>query len=192
MRVTVFWGLIYVLFMQFSGAANNAAQGINEKQKLWASRMFGNLHEQSTLFLVAVWSYAIFVDAGKAAFWGDIYLFIRLFYPIIWAANGGMSQQMALVTLPGYIINLYLLGTVGFKVFFDYEGDHSMWWAGLLMAFGYFFFFFILSARPLPAATPPRPCPPATHAPKLVVGMPLVCFSTVFFPLEIVSDEPFF
>ena len=67
---------------------------------------------------------------------------IRLFYPVVWAVEGSFTAKMLVVTLPSYTIILYMLGTVGVKLWFGYETDPGLWWAALLIALAYFMFTF--------------------------------------------------
>ena len=52
-------------------------------------RAFGNLHEQSTIFLAAVWLHALFVDATTATTLGWAWLGFRFAYVAIWALTAG-------------------------------------------------------------------------------------------------------
>merc|ERR1711953_1532974 len=70
--VTSAWGLMYYAFMQLGPASGMGGYG--ESQKTWGSRTFGNLQEQSIIFIVALWLYGLFMDAGEAAHMGWAYL----------------------------------------------------------------------------------------------------------------------
>jgi hypothetical protein len=54
----------------------------NDKHVHWAVRAFGNLHEQAPVYLLSLWSYAIFVSPEDGAVFGAAYLVMRFFYPM--------------------------------------------------------------------------------------------------------------
>ena len=66
-------------------AHRRLAGGYSEKQIRMGERAFGNLHEQSTIFLAAVWLHALFVDATTATTLGWAWLGFRFAYVAIWA-----------------------------------------------------------------------------------------------------------
>jgi len=89
------------------------AGGYSEKQIRMGERAFGNLHEQSTIFLAAVWLHALFVDAGTAATLGWAWLGFRFAYVAIWALTAGnIMPAILLATMPMYGIIIWLFATV--------------------------------------------------------------------------------
>ena len=76
-------------------------------------RAFGNLHEQSTIFLAAVWLHALFVDATTATTLGWAWLGFRFAYVAIWALTAGnIMPAILLATMPMYGIIIWLFATV--------------------------------------------------------------------------------
>ena len=64
-------------------------------------RAFGNLHEQSIIFLVSLWMHALFVDVPTAATLGWTWLAFRLSYVFIWALTAGKIMPAILIsTMP--------------------------------------------------------------------------------------------
>jgi hypothetical protein len=55
----------------------------------WGNRIFGNLNEQSVMFMVSMWLYAVFINAEAAALNGWVYLGFRTLYPTLWLLKGG-------------------------------------------------------------------------------------------------------
>ena len=94
-------------------AHRRLAGGYSEKQIRMGERAFGNLHEQSTIFLAAVWLHALFVDAGTAATLGWAWLGFRFAYVAIWALTAGnIMPAILLATMPMYGIIIWLFATV--------------------------------------------------------------------------------
>ena len=76
-------------------------------------RAFGNLHEQSTIFLAAVWLHALFVDATTATTLSWAWLGFRFAYVAIWALTAGnIMPAILLATMPMYGIIIWLFATV--------------------------------------------------------------------------------
>ena len=66
-------------------------------------RAFGNLHEQSIIFLVSMWMHALYVDVSTAATLGWAWLGFRLSYVVIWALTAGKIMPAILIsTMPMY------------------------------------------------------------------------------------------
>merc|ERR1712096_306098 len=95
--------------------------GKSEAQQTMGKRAFGNLHEQSIAFLVALWSHALFLDVDGAARMGWAYLALRAFYPVIWCLCGGFSMKVLAVTMPMYGIVVWLMGTTVAQVNFGLD-----------------------------------------------------------------------
>lgn len=112
--VTCAWGFLYYAFMQLSGTAKLV--GGSEAHQHWGQRAFGNLHEQSPAFLAALWVHALFVSPAAAATCGALWLALRCLYPVVWAANGEMTDSIMAVTFPSYFIVSYLFASTAFKV----------------------------------------------------------------------------
>ena len=58
------WAFMYYLFMMLGPTAGMSRR--SNAQREWGARAFGNLHEQSTIFLVSLWSHALFVSVRRA------------------------------------------------------------------------------------------------------------------------------
>mmetsp|Transcript_21202 Transcript_21202/g.34994 ORF Transcript_21202/g.34994 Transcript_21202/m.34994 type:complete len:181 (-) Transcript_21202:95-637(-) len=148
--VTGAWGAIYYPTMQLGPSALISGKG--ESQVKWGQRSFGNLHEQSTIFLVALWMHALFVNVSDAAQMGWVYLFLRALYPFTWAVSGGVTMppppQVLLSTMPQYGIVLWLLGTTVARVNFGVDLKTKVGSNFLGCAFGVALFFacFIFNA----------------------------------------------
>ena len=65
-----------------------------QAQITWGNRAFGNLHEQSTIFLVSLWFHALFVSVEGAATMGWAYVIFRGCYPLLWAICGPMPGSV--------------------------------------------------------------------------------------------------
>ena len=66
-------------------------------------RAFGNLHEQSIIFLVSLWMHALFVDVPTAAMLGWAWLGFRFSYVVIWSLTAGKIMPAILIsTMPMY------------------------------------------------------------------------------------------
>jgi hypothetical protein len=73
--------------MPLGPTANGLGMGgksMNDAQKRWGDRAFGNMIEQAPMFLSSLWLHALFVSSTVATQLGAIYLALRLCYPIIW------------------------------------------------------------------------------------------------------------
>lgn len=91
------------------------AGGYSDKQIQMGERAFGNLHEQSIIFLVSLWMHALFVDASSAASLGWAWLYFRLGYVVIWGLTAGKIMPAILIsTMPmyGYISLFRILALV--------------------------------------------------------------------------------
>lgn len=83
--------------------ARRLAGGYSDKQIRMGERAFGNLHEQSIMFLVSLWMHALFVDVSTAASLGWAWLAFRLSYVVIWALTAGdIMPGILLSTMPMY------------------------------------------------------------------------------------------
>lgn len=114
-------------------------------------RAFGNLHEQSIIFLVALWAHALFMDVQTAATLGWAYLGFRLLYPVIWTIFSGFTMKILWVTMPMYGIIIWLLGTTVAKVSYgiDLKTTYARGndWIGVGLSVGAFFALFLLNAH---------------------------------------------
>ena len=93
-------------------------QGYGAKQANMGARAFGNLHEQSIVFLVSLWVHALFEDVDGAAKLGSVYLGLRALYPVVWTLCGGFDMKILVTTMPQYGIILWMLGTTVAKASF--------------------------------------------------------------------------
>eukprot|EP01051_Picozoa_sp_SAG22_P011426 SAG22_NODE_1098_length_5567_cov_27.664045_2_plen_167_part_00 len=152
---------MYYGFMQLGPTAGMSNR--SKAQITWGNRAFGNLHEQSTIFLVSLWLHALFVSVDGAAALGWAYLLFRSLYPVLWAVCGPMPQSMAILwsTMPQYGINWWMMSTTVASTCFgldlkaatvDYLGVP----AGYADAAGSFIFVFVFFVR-----ARSRPPPPA-------------------------------
>jgi hypothetical protein len=73
--VTAAWAAMYYSFLQLGPSARLSGKG--EAQATMGARAFGNLHEQSDIFLVALWVHALFWSVADAATMGWAYLGFR-------------------------------------------------------------------------------------------------------------------
>lgn len=71
------------------GPAPALAGTFSAEQVRMGQRVFGNLHEQSIVFVVGLWMMALFGDVAVAAQLGWVWLGLRCLYVIIWALTGG-------------------------------------------------------------------------------------------------------
>ncbi len=117
--VTGAWAVLYYLFMQLGPSA--ALTGKVAEQVEWGRRAFGNLHEQSVIFLPALWMHALFTSVPEAAMMGWSYLAFRALYPILWAIGGGFGSQVFISTLPQYGIVIYMLAVPVVQVSFGVD-----------------------------------------------------------------------
>jgi len=86
------WVILAYNLMPLGPTANGLGMGgksMNDAQKRWGDRAFGNMIEQAPMFLSSLWLHALFVSSTVATQLGAIYLALRLCYPIIWAVWGG-------------------------------------------------------------------------------------------------------
>jgi len=76
---------------------------------LAGDRAVGNVLEQALIFLPLFWMHALFVDPTKSWAIAAIYTASRGIYPVVFlAAFNGMPGIIALSTLPGYLVTIYL------------------------------------------------------------------------------------
>lgn len=117
--VTGAWAVLYYIFMQLGPSA--ALTGKVAEQVEWGRRAFGNLHEQSVIFLPALWMHALFTNVSEAAMLGWAYLAFRALYPILWAIGGGFGSQVFISTLPQYGIVVYMMAVPVVQVSFGVD-----------------------------------------------------------------------
>merc|ERR1711998_438978 len=109
--VTCGWAVMYYVFMQMGPATKQSGGGPKRSNAM--SRIFGNLHEQSIIFLVSMWMMALFVDADRAASIGKAYLGFRLLYPMIVIGCGGnILPAIFLSPMPQYGICCWFVSCV--------------------------------------------------------------------------------
>mmetsp|Transcript_29978 Transcript_29978/g.90124 ORF Transcript_29978/g.90124 Transcript_29978/m.90124 type:complete len:213 (+) Transcript_29978:739-1377(+) len=104
------WLGVYYSYMWLS--ASVPADG-SEAQKTWATRCFMNMGEQAPAFFAAFWTHAVFASPERAAACGAVYVATRVIYGVqrFWL-KGGMTAAAGFgSTVPGYVINLYLMAT---------------------------------------------------------------------------------
>lgn len=133
--------------MQLGGSAKLGGKG--PAQCRWGERAFGNLHEQSAIFLVGLWLHAAFFDVDGAAALGWTYLAIRALYPIVWALNGGMTMKQLGVTMPMYGIVIWLIATTVAQVNFGVDLKKAMLGSdvlGVAASVGVFFAVFMFNS----------------------------------------------
>mmetsp|Transcript_24823 Transcript_24823/g.78167 ORF Transcript_24823/g.78167 Transcript_24823/m.78167 type:complete len:193 (+) Transcript_24823:87-665(+) len=141
MRVTLFWGMIYffALFMQGQVKTGGLIPG-SDSYKYYLDRVFGNLIEQTIVFLVAMWVYAASVDPVDASALGWFWLCLRVGWIIIWggAASPKPPPTIAMATMPQYITVNYMLwtpalwnGLFGFELKLK-ETFGGQWWSLIL------------------------------------------------------------
>merc|ERR1711939_661250 len=94
------------VFMQMKPSA--AMSGKSVGQQNWGERAFGNLNEQSPMFLVAIWLHALFVSPDNAATLGWVYLALRILYVMIWMFSGRFTMKVLAATMPMYGIIWFL------------------------------------------------------------------------------------
>lgn len=81
-----------------------------DKKMLQADRTQLNMLEQMPPFVVTLWLYAVFVDAGTAGFLGWVYVASRALYPIVTAtiaSSGRLSALVLVSTIPNYLVIVY-------------------------------------------------------------------------------------
>lgn len=105
------WFAVYYLYMFLSASVPKDG---SDAQRTWATRCFMNMGEQAPAFLPAFWSHAAFASPARAAACGAAYVLTRVLYGIQrFHLKGGMTPLAGFgSTIPGYVINVYLLGTV--------------------------------------------------------------------------------
>jgi hypothetical protein len=146
--VTGVWALMYYFFLQLGPSA--ALTGKAAGQVEWGRRAFGNLHEQSVIFLPALWLHALFTSVPEAALMGWTYLAFRALYPIVWAIGGGFTQKVFISTLPQYGIVIYMLAVPVAQASFGVDlkamvmGSNAL---GCFIGFVAFFTLFQLNAN---------------------------------------------
>merc|ERR1712217_966368 len=105
MRVTLFWGVLSFLslFMQGQVKTGEFLPGV-DSYKYFLDRVAGNLMEQTTIFLVAMWVYAASVDPVDASALGWFWLMLRVGWILIWGYKGSpkVPPTILAVTLPQY------------------------------------------------------------------------------------------
>ena len=124
------WFATYYAYMWLS--ASVPADG-SEAQNTWATRCFLNMGEQAPAFLAAFWSHAVFACPRRAAACGGVYVATRVLYGIqrFWL-KGGMSASAGFgSTVPGYVINTYLMATVVARRCFGKVGFGASPWSVL-------------------------------------------------------------
>ena len=124
------WLAVYYGYMWLSASL---PPDCSKKQETWATRCFLNMHEQAPAFLAAFWTHAIFASPARAAQCGAVYIATRVLYGIQrYHLKGGMSASAGLVsTVPGYVINLYLMTTAVARRCFGKVGFGASKWAPL-------------------------------------------------------------
>ena len=126
--------LLSYLFMELGSHAKLSKQSSKEHQ-LWGQRIFLNMHEQSTLFLVSLWCHAVFSSKEDAATLGYMWLACRAIYPWIWMWNGKFKiPDQILSTMPQYSFVLYMMGStvLQYKYNFDVKEKCGGLWMGVL------------------------------------------------------------
>lgn len=101
---------MYYAFMQLGPSARMSK--LSEAQVQWGSRVFGNLHEQAPAFLLALWSYALFIGPDGATELGAAWLVFRAAYPLCWMVGRGFSRMILISTMPMYGICAYMMASV--------------------------------------------------------------------------------
>ena len=124
------WLAVYYGYMWLSASLPSDC---SKKQETWATRCFLNMHEQAPAFLAAFWTHAIFASPARAAQCGAVYIATRILYGIQrFHLKGGMTANAGLVsTVPGYVINLYLMTTAVARRCFGKVGFGASKWAPL-------------------------------------------------------------
>lgn len=74
----------------------------------WSGRAFGNLREQTPLFLVSFLTCAAF-DPELAVPLGLLWVALAAAYPVLWALGGGMSFLVFVSTIPRYCLCTYMI-----------------------------------------------------------------------------------
>ena len=85
---------------------NKVLHSKEEREKLCADRSAGNLLEQLIPFLVALFSYATFVNLHEAVIFGWMWVFFRSYYGIVFMKP---FPALFLSTLPAYVCVWYMI-----------------------------------------------------------------------------------
>lgn len=86
---------------------NKVLHSREEREKLCADRSAGNLLEQLIPFLVALFSYATFVNLHEAVIFGWMWVFFRSYYGLVFMKP---FPTLFLSTLPAYFCVWYMIG----------------------------------------------------------------------------------
>lgn len=81
-------------------------------------RSVGNFMEQWPPLLIAMWLYALFVDAPRAGALGMCWVLTRSYYPFVHYAafSNDILEIIFASTLPGYLLIFYMLGQVAASI----------------------------------------------------------------------------
>lgn len=80
---------------------------------LTGDRAVGNFIEFAIVFLPLYWMHAVFVDASQSFIIACFYSASRAIYPFVFPIKG---MFILFSTIPGYLVILYLFGSVAYAV----------------------------------------------------------------------------
>ncbi len=88
-----------------------------DEEMLAADRAVINTQEQMVPFLGSLWLHAVFVSTTAATVCGLLYVILRAFYPTLLGKRLSkiQSKRVYVVTVPCYLLVLYMLGSTLFK-----------------------------------------------------------------------------
>ena len=119
--LTALSALLYYLCLTINGVmpfVSVIGVTMNAKHENWAVRCFANMTEQWPMFLVGLWTHAIFVSPVTAYKAGCIWLAFRLAYPFVRLFTNENTELTMATTMPQYFVNTYLVTAVVLKLGF--------------------------------------------------------------------------